>query len=219
MTMLARIVDGLPLAASVGDDAEMDQNLVKYTNQAKMLFRKLSPQSPRQCSLESGPYLFHYLIEQGVCYLCLCDRSFPKKNAFAYLEDLRNEFTSQYGKRGDTVTRPYHFIEFDQYLQTAKRRYVDGRGGGGSLAGRQQLGNINTELQDVQKIMVQNIEDVIHRGEALTILDDKATHLSALSKKYKEDARYLNLRSTYTKIALVVILIGAFLLMIRFWWR
>lgn len=33
---------------------------------------------------------------------------------------------------------------------------------------RSHLTNINSELQDVQRIMVQNIEDVIHRGESLT---------------------------------------------------
>lgn len=32
---------------------------------------------------------------------------------------------------------------------------------------RKNLSNINTELQDVQRIMVQNIDDVLQRGEAL----------------------------------------------------
>lgn len=53
-----------------------------------------------------------YLIAQGVCYLSLCEASFPKKLAFAYLEDLHNEFYDQYGRKVPTVTRPYSFIEF-----------------------------------------------------------------------------------------------------------
>lgn len=56
--------------------------------------------------------LLSYLIAQGICYLCLCEASFPKKLVFAYLEDLHNEFFDQYGKRVPTVTRPYFFIEF-----------------------------------------------------------------------------------------------------------
>lgn len=55
---------------------------------------------------------FSYLIAQGVCYLCLCEISFPKKMAFAYLEDLHNEFYDQNGRKVSTVTRPYSFIEF-----------------------------------------------------------------------------------------------------------
>lgn len=43
-------------------------------------------------------------------------------------------------------------------------------------------------------------------------LDSKASNLSLLSQKYKKDARYLNLRSTYAKIAAVsVIVFVAFL--------
>lgn len=42
----------------------------------------------------------------------LCEASFPKKLAFAYLEDLQAEFHEQHGKRVPTVSRPYSFIEF-----------------------------------------------------------------------------------------------------------
>lgn len=55
---------------------------------------------------------FSYIIAQGVCYLILCEASFPKKMAFAYLEDLHTEFFDQYGRKVPTVTRPYSFIEF-----------------------------------------------------------------------------------------------------------
>lgn len=53
-----------------------------------------------------------YIIEQGVCYLVLCEAAFPKKLAFAYLEDLHSEFDEQHGKKVPTVSRPYSFIEF-----------------------------------------------------------------------------------------------------------
>ena len=33
---------------------------------------------------------------------------------------------------------------------------------------RRNLGQLNTELQDVQKIMVQNIDDVLQRGLAIS---------------------------------------------------
>ena len=53
-----------------------------------------------------------YFIEKGVCYLVLCEASFPKKLAFAYIEDLQAEFHEQHGKKVPTVSRPYSFIEF-----------------------------------------------------------------------------------------------------------
>lgn len=60
--------------------------------------------------------LSSYIIEQGVCYLVLCEAAFPKKLAFAYLEDLHSEFDEQHGKKVPTVSRPYSFIEFGKFL-------------------------------------------------------------------------------------------------------
>lgn len=61
--------------------------------------------------------LHSYFIEKGVCYLVLCEASFPKKLAFAYLEDLQAEFHEQHGKKVPTVSRPYSFIEFGKKKQ------------------------------------------------------------------------------------------------------
>lgn len=60
--------------------------------------------------------LSSYIIEQGVCYLVLCEAAFPKKLAFAYLEDLHSEFDEQHGKKVPTVSRPYSFIEFGKFF-------------------------------------------------------------------------------------------------------
>ena len=140
---------------------------------------------------------FSYIIEQDVCFLTLCDRNFSKKLAYSFLEDLSQEFYNQYGHKINTATRPYSFIEFgklknmqticfafrhsfsltrwltagivalsfylfaDTYIQKAKKTYTDSRG-------RRNLSTLNTELQDVQRIMVQNIDDVLQRGVVMT---------------------------------------------------
>lgn len=61
-----------------------------------------------------------------MCYLVLCEASFPKKLAFAYLEDLQAEFHEQHGKRVPTVSRPYSFIEFGEITTGGRSR--GGRG-------------------------------------------------------------------------------------------
>jgi vesicle transport protein SEC22 len=47
----------------------------------------------------------------------------------------------------------------DSYIQKTKKNYMDSR--------KSNLTRLNTELQEVQKIMVQNIDDVLQRGDAL----------------------------------------------------
>ena len=49
----------------------------------------------------------------------------------------------------------------DTYMQKAKKSYLDSRA-------RRNLGHLNNELHDVHRIMVQNITEVLQRGEALS---------------------------------------------------
>ena len=91
---------------------QTSRGLQDYQGQAKMLFRKLNEHSPARSSIETGIMMFHYIIENGVCYLTLSDKSFSKRAAFSYLEDLAAEFWREYGDRVATAQRPYLFIEF-----------------------------------------------------------------------------------------------------------
>ena len=42
----------------------------------------------------------------------MCDRAYPKKLAFQYLEELKNEFERVNGAQIETAARPYAFIKF-----------------------------------------------------------------------------------------------------------
>ncbi|CAO4382918.1 unnamed protein product [Caenorhabditis nigoni] len=209
LTLIARVRDGLILATSIegNSDQSGDSSMVKYSNQAKMLFKKLHG-APAQQTVESGPYVFHYVIIQNICALVLCDRNFPRKAAFQYLNDIGQEFLNSYSSKVEQVVRPYHFLDFDKYIQQAKQRYAD--------TNKYTMNAVSNELQDVTRIMVTNIEDVIHRGEALNILENRASELSGMSKKYRDDAKALNRRSTVFKVAVSIGIAGFLFLVARF---
>merc|ERR1712179_11037 len=118
----------------------------------------------------------------------LTERQFSKKTAYSFLDDLATEFHSQYGHKINTATRPYSFIEFDTYIQKAKKSYSDTRG-------RRNLNNLNNELQDVQRIMVENIDVVLQRGAVLSELEKTSQNLTEMSRKYRKDAESLNATS------------------------
>lgn len=208
MAMIGRIGDGLPLVAFQQDEM-MVNILMEFQSQAKQLFKKMNANSPNKGSLESSNYLFHYYIDRQICYLALCDPNFSKRLAFQFLEDIQLEFSSLYGQKAHTVVRPYSFIEFDKFISKTSKTYADSRT-------RRNLKQINVQLQDVQQIMIQNINDVLQRGEALSALDDKASQLAGLSHKYKKDAHFLNLKSSYAKIAAIVVIIVVVLLFLSY---
>ena len=60
-------------------------------------------------------------------------------------------------------------------------------------------------------------EQIIHSFFFL-VLDDKAGNLRFQSEKYKKDATYLNLRSSYAKYAAVGTIFVVLMIYVRFWW-
>ena len=126
MTLLSRVSDGLPLAASMEDEKD-HRELDGLKTQAKKIVRQLTASSPSKVSIDSGNSFFHYINSGGVCYLCLTDRSYPKRLAFNYLEELQKEFVAKYEAEVSSVSRPYAFIKFDTFIQKTKKLYVDTR--------------------------------------------------------------------------------------------
>ncbi|CEL01695.1 Putative Protein transport protein sec22 [Aspergillus calidoustus] len=184
-TQISRL-DGLMLAASV-DDEQAETELSEIKGQVKMIFRRLNRNSAPQASIESGQYNLHYLIQNDVCFLCICDRSYPRKLAFTYLSDIATEFTNTYSESQylSPSLRPYAFVEFDTFIQRSKKTYQDSRASA-------NLGRLNDELRDVTKVMTKNIEDLLYRGDSLERMGELSGRLREDSKKYRKAAVRIN---------------------------
>lgn len=56
-----------------------------------------------------------YLISNGIIYLTIAEKSYPRKLAFLYLDELAREFWNSYGPKVETVRKPYAFVGFGTY--------------------------------------------------------------------------------------------------------
>eukprot|EP00824_Muranothrix_gubernata_P020225 TRINITY_DN4048_c0_g1_i1.p2 TRINITY_DN4048_c0_g1~~TRINITY_DN4048_c0_g1_i1.p2 ORF type:complete len:216 (+),score=33.15 TRINITY_DN4048_c0_g1_i1:110-757(+) len=209
LTLIARVNDGLPLAASMEDEREQKE-FDTYKNQAKRIFKQLTPTSLARCTIETGPFHFHYIIDGGVCYLTLCDKAYPRRLAYSYLEELAKEFKNLYETSIEGAMRPYAFIKFDTFIQKTKKLYMDTRT-------QRNIEKLSKDLQDVQKVMTKNIEDVLNRGERLETVSALSSTLANETRRYVKNARSLNMQALIRKYGplAVVFLIVLFLL----WWR
>ncbi|KAI3323233.1 transport protein-like protein sec22 [Xylariaceae sp. AK1471] len=185
-TQIARLGDGLMLCASV-DDEQSESTLAEVKSQIKLILRRLNRNSEQQASIESGSYTLHYLIADDIVYLCICERSYPRKLAFTYLSDLSAEFTNSYSQTQlhSPTLRPYAFMEFDTFINRTKATYADTRA-------TQNLDKLNDELRDVTKVMTKNIEDLLYRGDSLERMGEMSSRLRDDSKKYRKAAVKIN---------------------------
>lgn len=55
------------------------------------------------CLMQCYRHVFHYIIENGITYLCLCDNEAERRIPFMFLEDIKEQFKNQYGERIHTA--------------------------------------------------------------------------------------------------------------------
>ncbi|KAM0136355.1 hypothetical protein ACHAPC_005032 [Botrytis cinerea] len=154
----------------------------------------------------------NYMIANDIVFLCICERSYPRKLAFTYLSDLSTEFNTTYPATQvhSPTLRPYAFMDFDTFISRTKSTYSDTRA-------TQNLDKLNDELRDVTKVMTKNIEDLLYRGDNLERMGEVSSRLREDSKKYRKAAVRINwelMLKQYGPIG------GLGLFMIIFiWWR
>ncbi|KAI0722155.1 protein transport protein Sec22 [Cerioporus squamosus] len=207
-TLVVRASDALPLAASV-DDEETERDLSEHKQQAKLIFRRIGPNSEPRCTIESGQYNLQCVQSRELSHLACAHL------AFSYLDELSKEFQTSYGAKVDSVRKPYAFVGFDTFMSKTTRLYQDTRTA--NAAGGSHLNKLNDELQDVTRIMTKNMEELLWRGDSLDRMSHLSTSLRSESEKYRRAARNINIQAMirqYAPIGAVLLILIIFI-----YWR
>ena len=207
ITFVGRVLDGMILVAT----QDYSPDIESYKDAAKKLIKNLKPNSPNRCTIEIHSYYFHYTLDSTVIYLTLCERGYPRKLAFSYLEQLQAEFTKQYSI--DEIlrfSRPYAAINFDPTLAKIRRTYLDPNT-------PNNVKKLNSELLEIHNIMSANINEVLQRGEKLDLIQERSSTLLQESKKFEKYAKYINLQQLYKTWAPIIGVLLFFIAII--YWR
>merc|ERR1712039_487653 len=176
---------------------------------------------PPKCSVEcSADCVFHYTMGDGVCYMALFDRSYPKNLAFAFMgdvhrlfqEELKREFGTgsvDYRSHIETIDKPYYFIKFDRQITKKKAEYRDPNSS-------KALGRLNENLTEVSSIMRQNINEILQRGENLEEVGQKASKLKDSSLEFKNTTRSLSFQTLVQKYGVPVVIVLVIILIVCF---
>ena len=152
-------------------------------------------------------FSFNYLIDDGLTYLCMTKQSFSQRLSFAFLEDIKNKFHSAYGSRGRTALPMGMQADFCRVIQTRMDFYS-------SDPSADKIIKVQSDIDDVKNVMVQNIEKVLERGEKIELLVEKTEAMNDQAMNFKKSSTSLKRAMWWKNIKLwiIVIIIGIVLL-------
>ncbi|XP_004234389.1 25.3 kDa vesicle transport protein SEC22-1 [Solanum lycopersicum] len=166
VTIIGRVSDGMPLAQGPRLHEENNDVLTTYKKQAEFILKEISLQAlpDNKMTILVDHHCFNYMVENGICYLTLCESSYPRKLAFHYLQDLQQEFERLDSSLVDRITKPYTFIKLDTIIGNIRKQYVDTRT-------QANLSKLNAHRQKELDIATEELSQITERRRRIKMME------------------------------------------------
>ncbi|KAJ7220637.1 VAMP synaptobrevin-like protein [Mycena pura] len=149
-------------------------------------------------------YLFHYISEGGFTYLVMADDSAGRRMPFAFLADLQRKFVGAPSTSASLDT-PAHGLQgsFGPTIAALMHTY-------NTAPPADALAQAQTELNQVKNIMVQNVEQILSRGERIELLVDKTDAMAGQATAFRRGARSVRRQMWWrnTKVVALCVLVA-----------
>jgi vesicle-associated membrane protein 7 len=163
--------------------AEYSSRTGNFTAVTSKILQRI-PQEDSMMSYVYDKYVFHYIVEHRICYMCMADEKFGRRLPFAFLQDIKNRWKASFGDRGQSAP-PYAMNEEFKKILRKQMDYYS------SDPNADKITRVQGEIEEVKTIMTTNIDTVLKRGEKIELLVDKSEHLSSESMKFKKQSTSL----------------------------
>ncbi|KAF9044243.1 VAMP/synaptobrevin-like protein [Panaeolus papilionaceus] len=153
-----------------------------FSQATQTILSKIPPNNSK-LSYAWEQYLFHYVSEGGYTFLVMADESAGRRVPFAFLAELQRKFTSAPSSSSSDDIPAYGMQgSFGPTISALMHTY-------NTAPPADELTRAQTELNQVKDIMVQNVEQILSRGERIELLVDKTDVMAGQATAFRRGAR------------------------------
>ncbi|CAO3564257.1 unnamed protein product [Mortierella alpina] len=186
--------------------AEYTNSSGNFTTVTEAILAKIPPNNSK-LTYAYDRYLFHYICEDGVTYMCMADDTFGRRIPFAFLLDIKGRFLAHYGRERAMVALPYGMNEFSKTIAKQMEYFS-------TNPNADRIKQVQGEIEQVKDVMVHNIERVLERGERIELLVDKTDNLNQQAFAFKKRSTALKRTMWWKNTKLTIILGGVVVFLI-----
>ena len=170
-------------------------------NDIRELSITLTEPKTRRIITDGEMYYGFMNINEKYNIICLSDGKFSKKLMMDFLKSIEEDFNqlSNYQSHFNT-------IQLKNLLREKTDYYNDPR--------NDQIQNIKNQINDVKTMMIENIDQIIERGENIDTIVDSTGELSHLATGFRSNATRLQRRLWWKNIKMGITIFLIFLILI-----
>lgn len=181
--------------------AEFTSRHGNFSTVTRALLSKI-PAADGRMSYVCDDHFFHYAVHDGITYLCMADSEGKRRIAFAFLEDVRRRFEANYGGSKHAAAPFALNADFAPTLERQLQFY-------NSDPSSDDLQRVQSQLDAVKGVMVENVERVLERGEKFELLVDKTDRLARQAFCFESSSRELRSAMFWRKVKMYACYVGA----------
>ncbi|KAG0002115.1 Vesicle-associated membrane protein [Entomortierella chlamydospora] len=187
--------------------AEYTNSSGNFTTVTEAILEKIPPNNSKLTYVYDR-YLFHYICEDGLTYMCMADDSFGRRVPFAFLQDIKERFLTHYGhERALNAQVPYAMNEFSKTIAKQMDYFS-------TNPEADRIKQVQGEIEQVKDVMVHNIERVLERGERIELLVDKTDNLNHQAYAFKKRSTALKRAMWWKNIKLMMVLTAVIIFLV-----
>mmetsp|Transcript_17320 Transcript_17320/g.51866 ORF Transcript_17320/g.51866 Transcript_17320/m.51866 type:complete len:226 (+) Transcript_17320:241-918(+) len=164
------------------------------------------PQHDARVSFAQEGQLFHVMVAGGVVHLCMADEAMGRRVPFAFLEDIRARFAAAHSNPADQ--EPFSLNDEFAPVLAARMEFYN------TDPSADAISRTRVAMDDVKKIMINNIEQVLDRGERIELLVHKTDSLQAQAFTFRRQSRRLHHHMWWKNVRLTAAIIASVLIVI-----
>uniref|UniRef100_A0A6M2DHU0 Vesicle-associated membrane protein 7 n=1 Tax=Xenopsylla cheopis TaxID=163159 RepID=A0A6M2DHU0_XENCH len=176
-------------------------NFAEVTEQ---IMAKIPPDN-NKLTYSHGNYLFHYICENRLIYMCITDDEFERARAFLFLNEIKRRFFASFGMTAENAIAYAMNSDFSNILAAEMKHFSESRE-------IDTMAKVHGQLDELKDIMVKNIDNVAMRGERLELLVNKTDNLSNNSVTFRKTSRNLARAMFWRKVKIYIVIAGALIL-------
>jgi hypothetical protein len=185
--------------------AEYTSSSGNFPTVTRVLLSKI-PESDSKMSYVYDKYVFHYIVDQGITFLCMSDENTKRRITFAFLEDIKKCWRENYTGMERTAL-PFSLNE--AFSPTLKQKlvcdfgivllfivyltvdvFVNTQDFYNTNPSSDNISKVQSQIDTVKDVMIENIDRVLERGERIELLVDKTDRLNQQAFKFEKSVQF-----------------------------
>jgi len=173
-----------------------------------LVLAKIDTEQNGKMSLSADDFLYHYICEGGVVFLCIAEAAAERAKAFAFLTAVKKRFEELYPAERARTAIPFAMnAEFSPVMAAETRKAASiGQEHDETGEDPDKIERVREEVRQVRDVVVRSIDSIVERGERMELLVDKTEALSAESVAFKRNTRQVQRKMWWRNAKMKVVL-------------